>query len=411
MVRNYKCPGCGATMEYDPIDEKLHCSYCNSAYAPEEISRRMSTYDAPAASHGEIDEVRRTAMIRVNVAVCNSCGAELAVNGVEASSFCPYCGNAAVVMDRVEERLAPDYMIPFKVGQAEAERIIRDRLSSGFFVPNSIKNFELEKLRGIYIPFWLYDTYYGADQGWKYTVSHGKSSSTYYAHMTGECVYHHLTVDASLAFNDNSSQRLEPYDMHGLKKFDPSYLSGFYSDRFDVGYQEADRIAITRSGEMYNDSIKERIGHKDAKLEENNFRTKVLQRDYAMLPVWFLTFRQDDEPYTILVNGQTRKMVGAVPFDKKKALFVFLAFSALFCLIFGFLGGYLMDGLWYAETHRSRRSSNNNDGSVKIFGFWVISTVLLWYRAVKRYLSMKKSIELSRSRTNNRLAKERQDKV
>ncbi|MBR5348094.1 MAG: hypothetical protein IK125_02555 [Lachnospiraceae bacterium] len=409
MVRTYKCPGCGGALEYDPLDEKLHCSYCNSAYAPEEISRR-EMHAPPMIGRELVEETRKHATITMNIAICNSCGAELAVNGVEASSFCPYCGNAAVVMDRVEERLAPDYVIPFKVGREEAERIIRDRLNEGFYVPKGIKNFELEKLRGIYIPFWLYDTYYGADQKWKYRVSRGKNSSTYYAHMTGECTYHHLTVDASWAFNDDSSQRLEPYDMHGLKPFDPSYLSGFYSDRFDVGYQEADHIALSRASDMYNASIKERIGHKDAKLEENYFKTKVLQRDYGMLPVWFLTFRQDEQPYTLLVNGQTKKMVGAVPFDKKKAIVTFLLFATVFCLFFGFIGGYLMDGLWYTEMHRSHRSSNN-DGAVKLFIYWLLAIGFLWYRAVKRYLSMKKSIELSRSRTNNRLAKERQDKV
>ena len=169
MVKNFKCPGCGATMEYDPQDGKMHCVFCKSSYEPDQIGRRASSDDPPKIVAAERETARKQARIAVNVAVCNSCGAELAVNAVEASSFCPYCGNASVVMDRVEEQLAPDYIIPFKVSKEEAEGIIRKRLKSGFFVPKEVRDFELEKLNGVYIPFWLYEIYYGDDQIWSYS--------------------------------------------------------------------------------------------------------------------------------------------------------------------------------------------------------------------------------------------------
>ena len=43
--------------------------------------------------------------------------------------------------------------------------------------------------------------------------------------------------------------------------------------------------------------------------------------------------------------------------------------------------------------------------------YWIIGTILIWSIAIKHFVSLRKSIELSRSRTNNRLAKERQDRV
>lgn len=412
MVRTYKCPGCGGALEYDPLDERMHCAFCGSSYAPEEVSNR-STY-APGnagslneAERNRMDDTRSRATIRMNIAVCSSCGGELAMEAKEVSSFCPYCGNATVVMDRVEEQLAPDYVIPFKVGQDEAEALIRNRLKSGFFVPKAIKNFELEKLRGIYIPFWLYDMYYGADQKWKYKVSSGKHSTTYYAHVTGDCTFHHLTVDASWAFNDDSSQRLEPYDMKALRPFDATYLSGFYSDRFDVGYRSADKIAITRSNEMYDESVKKYIQKSDAKLEENRTKMDIFRRNYALLPVWFLTFRHDNYPYTVLLNGQTKKMVAAVPVDKKKAIGVFTLFAAAFCILFGIIGGFLMAAI----LSNNSRHSSSKDGPEKILIYWIVGTVLIWSIAIKHFISLRKSIELSRSRTNNRLAKERQDRV
>ena len=38
-----------------------------------------------------------------------------------------------------------------------------------------------------------------------------------------------------------------------------------------------------------------------------------------MAPVWILTTRYDDKPYTFMMNGQTGKMVGSLPYDKVKS--------------------------------------------------------------------------------------------
>ena len=153
MQKNYRCPRCRATMEFDPEPGKMHC---------------------------------------------NSCGAELAVNEVEASSFCAYCGQATVVLDRVEEYLEPDYVIPFSVTKEQAESTIRERIKSGYYVPSVIKNFEVEKLRGIYIPFWLYDIYYGDEKYFKYSARvTNKTYVTRYIHHVAEMHFKRLTQDAS----------------------------------------------------------------------------------------------------------------------------------------------------------------------------------------------------------------------
>ena len=160
---------------------------------------------------------------------------------------------------------------------------------------------------------------------------------------------------------------------------------------------------------MYNESVKQYMQKPSAKLEENYPRRKILGRHYAMLPVWFLTFRHDNYPYTVLLNGQTKKMVAAVPVDKKKVIGTFLLFAIAFCIAFGIIGGFLMEGIMSSSSHR--HGSSNNDGGGKLLAYWVIGTIALWTIAIKHFVALKKSIELSRSYTNNRLAKERQDRV
>ncbi|MBP5281558.1 MAG: hypothetical protein J6Z22_03570 [Lachnospiraceae bacterium] len=436
MPKNYRCPGCSSTLEFFPEMGKMYCMYCGASYSVEELNAKlepempaeqampsmqpmgaaqampsmqpMGTAQAmaqdmqPANPALELEKERRHATIDMQILHCNSCGAELAVNGVEVSSFCVYCGQAAVVLDRVEQYLKPDYVMPFVVTKDQAESTIRTKITQGFYVPNDIKNFETEKLRGIYIPFWLYDMYYGDDQYWKYTVKRGKSSVTRYSHRLAECHFHKLTLDASKNFNDDSSQRLEPYNMDALKEFDPMYLSGFYADRFDVGMEDTERLATTRAKLMFNNAVQATVHHGGAKMEYSSPVSKVLKREYGLLPVWFLTFHNGGFPYTIMVNGQTGKMVGAVPFVKAKVIATFALLAIVLC-------GILIPGLAFA-TNGILTGDVEGRAVIGYFSILAFAIIFVWKGAIERYRAMQDSVALTRSGTASRFVRERADR-
>lgn len=425
-------------MEYYPSIQKMYCSYCGNTYSVEELhalqgEEEEKEWDAIPAGldsgeplkFGESpedvqgllipsDDVRviarkklraetmRHATIKMQILHCNACGGELAVNGVEVSSFCPYCGQATVVLDRVDECLQPDYIIPFKITKGEAELIIRNKISRGFFISDEMKNFEVEKLRGIYVPFWLYDLWYGDDQVWKYTVKRGKSSVTRYSTRIGECDYSKVTLDASRKLDDDSSRRLEPFHLEELQKFDPMYLSGFYADRFDVGLEESDQVAIMRAKRMFNDAMKKTISHSGAELISSNPCHVIKKRDYALLPVWFLTFRQDGMSYTIMVNGQTGKMVGALPYVKNKT------YAA-----FGILAGALSAVILPISVMISKAVLYDFSDGRTLGAYFVLTPILaftVWIRAIKKYKAYEQSVNLTMSGATSKFVKERADK-
>ena len=423
MQMNYRCPGCGNTMEFSPSEQKMYCVYCGSMHSVEELNAmlgRTGLYDGvgnigkPADAEGAVmqedpyaeaeelqqkEEERAHASIKMQILHCRACGAELAVNGVESSSFCIYCGQATVVMDRVEDYLQPDYIIPFRITKEQAEAMIRSRLSQGGYIPEEIKHFKIDKLRGIYVPFWLYDMYYGDDQCWKYTVKKGKNTVTRYAGRLGDCVFHRMTLDASGNLNDDSSQRLEPYNMQELQPFDAAYLSGFYSDRFDMGTEDIDGLAFRRAKGLFDESMKRTIHYSGPKLVSSNPVHHVNKREYAMLPVWFLTFRYEEMPYTIMVNGQTGKMVGAVPFVKRKAFSVFALLATLFCAAFAAIGAWFTP--WLMENCDEERIV------AAYFMFLGLGIYLTWHNAIKRFKAMKVSIGLTTSGKTSSFVRER----
>ena len=299
-----------------------------------------SDFDHPIYDHtdtyaqedyGEVDDEEET--MECNIYTCTSCGAEVAINDVEASTFCSFCGQPTVVFNRIASQKKPKYIIPFSVTKERAISLIRERLNKGDYVPEAIKNFEIERVRGIYIPFWLYDIYYHDSQYLKGTVGSGKNSHTYYYFREADCDFTRLTLDASKQLNDESSQRLEPYETTNIKPFSLEYLSGFYADTYDVKTSQLDGLAIKRAREMFQGAVNNSIEAHDISVLKSDPEYKIQRTDYAMFPAWFLTFRYEDVPYTLLVNGQTEKIIGGIPYDRAKVSTTFAVLAVLITMI------------------------------------------------------------------------------
>ncbi len=443
-----RCANCGGVLEYSAELNKMVCSFCGNSYTIDELNQKeveeeknveKPAQPQPANSENRIvtgptiftlknssgfasdevgdyntilkkkneekakEESRMHASVKMQIMRCTACGAELAVNGTETSTFCAYCGQATVVQDRVDDYLKPDYIIPFKVPRDDAERIIRTQLNKGFFVPKGIKDFEVEKIRGIYVPFWLFDMHYSDRQFYKYSKKQGKTTVTRYEYFEAKTFFKQLTLDASLNLNDDSSARLEPYDMRQLEEFDMAYLSGYYSDRFDVGVADITGNAVLRAGELFNEQAMKEIKHKTGKLVKQDPDFNVSKTEYALLPAWFLSFKYDDKPYTILVNGQTGKMVGAVPYVKAKAYAIFIVTALLLCTL-GVLTCTALSYFFFLEVGLDEKIT-----WLYMVGLPIV-IFLIANGAKNRIQALKKSLSLTTASKINKFAKERQDR-
>ena len=376
-----KCQNCSAALLFKPKSGMLECDACSSAYWP-------SQFDEELNAEGEME---------VDYYTCTACGAELAVNGVESSTFCSYCGQPTVVFDRVSSAKRPEYIIPFSVSKEEAVGLIRNYIERGSFVPEEIKNFEVERVRGIYIPFWLYDVEYEDTQFLTGEVGSGKNSRTHYFMRRAQVKFHNMTLDASKQLNDGVSQRLEPYDTRGLADFHSAYLSGFYADCFDYKAEDMEGLARFRCRDLFDAEVKKSVSAEKIKLESNNSHINVTDRKYAMLPAWFMTFRYQNVPYTILVNGQTRKVVGAVPYDQEMAKTRLFAFTTLLTFV-------LLPVMYFLLI-----LAGEDDEIIKIAFALVGAAFICWQSGMKKMKNLKNSIERTRESAMNSFVKDRQE--
>lgn len=327
------CENCGDALYFNPSKGKMECLSCGNLYDAEQSQTDETTekLSSPGGVSGASQSTNET--MECNIYTCTACGAELAVNGVESSTFCAYCGQPTIVFSRVSSEAKPKYIIPFSVTKEQAITTIRQRLNKGFFIPKDIKDFDIERVRGIYIPFWLFDIHYYDQQYLRGTVGSGKHKKTRYYYREAECDFSNLTLDASKQLNDESSQRLEPFDTQDLQPFDIGYLSGFYADRYDMSDKMLSNLAVNRAKQLFDKEVEKSINASSICILKNNPRHRINNTAYALFPAWFLTFRYQAQPYTILVNGQTGKIIGGVPYDKPKVTICFIVIGCIVSII------------------------------------------------------------------------------
>ena len=309
------------------------------------------------------------------------------VNDNECSTFCAYCGQPTVVFDRVARMKKPQFIIPFSVTKEQAVLFLRQKVSSATYVPDEVKNFSIDKVVGIYIPYWLYDMEYSDAQYIKGKVGSGKNSREYYYYRAADTFFRNVTLDASRQLNDESSRRLEPYQTEQLIPFETSYLSGFYSDRYDVSPEILRSQAVKRAAERFDDALLKGVVAEEHLSSINtikkNPRHNVTDVKYAFLPAWFLSFRHKNKTYTMMVNGQTGKVVGGLPSNMNKLKIKIAVIAALLTGPASLLSYFLL------------KMAFDEDGDARLLGIMVALIVGFFAKAISNLKTVKKSESLT----------------
>ena len=341
----YKCPNCGSFLKYNPATKLMECESCISMFTVAKLedlaAKAAGKEEALKAASGidislENDDMFKRNRIECRIYRCLSCGADLIINDQESATYCAYCGQPTIVFDRVSNELKPDYIIPFSVTKEKALELIKKRLKNGNFVPSGLKSVDPELVRGIYIPYWLFDIHHRDIAYLKACRQDDDKKKRYFYYVRdGECEFKDLSLDATTALPDAASRRLEPYDMNELIPFDPAYLSGFYADRFDLDEGAMARFASERAREIFDAEIKKSVSAKNAEFCGHVPRAYIKRASYVLLPAWFVIFRYGNRKYTLMVNGQSMKVVGTVPFSKGGAALFFTLFAVILSAAFG----------------------------------------------------------------------------
>jgi len=340
----YKCPNCGGALEFDSATQNVKCPYCDSEFEVEALKELDASLHAAeeednlnwnTTSDSEWQE-EETEQIRHYI--CKSCGGEIIGDAAMGATTCPFCGNPVTISEQFAGGLRPDLIIPFKVDKKAAKEGLSKHLEKKRLLPKVFKQENhIDEIRGIYVPFWLFDAeadgkvnYRGTKvRTWSDSEYDYTETSYYNIYREGSIDFANIPVDASEKMADDLMDSLEPFDFSEAVDFQTAYFAGFLADKYDVSVDECTPRINARVKQSTEDILATTItAHYDTlQTTASCVDVENGKVHYALLPVWLLNTTWNGNQYTFAMNGQTGKFVGNLPIDKKKmALYSVLSF-------------------------------------------------------------------------------------
>ncbi len=331
-IQEYKCPCCGGAIEFNTSVQKMKCPFCDTEFEME----ALKNFDDALRNEGVDDMKWETNaggewgedVKGLNSYVCKSCGGEIVADAVTGATSCPYCGNPVVMMGQFSGSLKPDYVIPFKYDKKAAKAALLSHYNGKPLLPDVFKDENhLDEIKGVYVPFWLFDADADANIRYKCTRVRTWSDSKYNytetsyfgAVRSGDIGFAHVPVDGSSRMPDDLMESIEPFDFSGAVDFQTAYLAGYLADKYDVDDKESIDRANNRIRQSTADAFASTVkGYATVMPEVTNITLKNSAVKYALYPVWVLTTTWAGKQYLFAMNGQTGKFVGDLPVDKTK---------------------------------------------------------------------------------------------
>lgn len=346
-LMEYKCPNCGGCLEFDAVLQKLKCPYCESVFNISDFEDETKSSDGNGAfskSSGMPNIWSEEELKHMYVYACRSCGGEIIGDETLGATRCPYCGNTVVMKEQFSGNLRPDFIIPFSRTKEEAVTHLEKHVKKSIFAPKAYKSREsLEEIRGVYVPFWLYDTDAEFDMNyaarvmgrtWREGDFICQEYKDFHINKAGIVDFKNVPVDASSKMADDLMDSLEPFDMKEAVPFNPAYMAGYAAERYDVDqYQDEGRLD-TRIRDVVTHDIRDDLKeYSSVRYVGGHVNIGKKRAKYVLLPVWVLSSTWNDEIYTYAMNGQTGKVTGRIPVDPVSVRKYWLKYSAIFSVL------------------------------------------------------------------------------
>jgi len=319
-----KCTVCLAMLD----EEDLFCPNCGSE-APNRVTQVAG---GGASSTHSFD--------------CKGCGASMSYDANVKTLACPFCGSHDFTEPEEARSLAANRAVPFAIDRQQAEQILRQWLSRGFWRPGDLaQQAVIDGLAAVYVPYWLFSgkthTYWTADSSQTPAGARGE-----WFPLTGEHRgdYSNMLIGGSSALTPAETAAIRPFKMEAARP--PSEVidsHGTVVEQFRVqrkfarpqaqqGLEEAERqaCAIHVPGRVRNVKV--------------NVMIEGLTGEPVLLPVWIMAYRYRDEVFRFLINGQVGLATGSAPVSRLKiaaaiAIGVGVALVALVVLLLLAAGG------------------------------------------------------------------------
>ena len=240
--------------------------------------------------------------------------------------------------DAIRMLLGQNDFYSFKLSKEDAIKTLKKHYLKKPLLPSTFsKANHLEEIKGVYVPFWMYDgeasgsAQFHATQVHTYTSGDYEITETshYDVRRAGSIAFEKIPVDASSKMPDDYMDSIEPYDYAELRPFSTAYLPGFMADKYDVSVEDSRERADTRCAGSLLSALERTVsGYTTCNETSRDIHLKRGKVHYALLPVWIPNTRWEGKDFLFAMNGQTGKLVGNLPVSTKRVIGLFAAIAA-----------------------------------------------------------------------------------
>ena len=363
QVVNYICPNCLAELRFVGTYGQLVCDSCGNKFDVSLIHQIYAEQEQAVISKGNDPIWDSSGIINFSTQEaahlrsysCSSCSAEIFCDETTGATSCPYCGNPTIMMTQFVNQMRPDYILPFKLDKAAAVSALKAYYKDKHLLPKGFTdNNHIKEIKGIYVPFWLFDGEADAYMRFHGTKTHSYTSGDYNVTDTdhyrvtrhGSIVFQGIPVDASSKMPNTHMNAIEPFDYDDLKPFSYAYLPGFMADSYDMdtneSYNRANERILEGTEEVIRDTI---LDYSTLTREFYDINLKEGDAKYVLMPIWLLSTIWNSRSFLFAMNGQTGKLIGDLPIDRRRYWSYFFIIATSIAAVFAavlLMGGRLL---------------------------------------------------------------------
>jgi DNA-directed RNA polymerase subunit RPC12/RpoP len=330
----YACQGCGARVEFAPGQNALRCPYCGHLQQIAAPVRAVQEH-----SYAQLAQLARkpVASLAATVYVCQKCGAQ--TTSTALSDACQFCGAPLVVNTAPVDQIAPEAVLPFEIDQRGVRDAVGKWTKSRWFAPGSLKKVsETESLKGTYLPHWTYDTktvsdyhgqrgeHYYVTETYTETVNGQQQTRTRQVQKTrwwpasGRVArnFDDVLVAATGRVPEKQLDRLHPWPLERSVAFQPDYLAGYQTARYEVEPEAGLETAKGRMAPVIHEDCRRDIGGDEQRVSSVNTQYFDITYKLMLLPVWIAAYIHGGRTYQVLVNARTAEVIGERPYSAGK---------------------------------------------------------------------------------------------
>ncbi len=333
-----KCSGCGANLKFAPGTKHLTCEYCN---AKNEIVTAETVIEENDFEKFLNEQEGKEDKQKVSTVKCDNCGASTTLKPNITSCGCPYCDTPLVIKNATTSSvIKPKYVLPFKIERKKANEEFVKWTGSLWFAPNDLKKYaeqSTDKLNGLYMPFWTYDSdttssytgmrgvhYYETES---YTDNNGKRQTRqvqrtrwYPASGTVFNKFDDVLVCASNSLPEKISRDLEPWDLHELSAYDDRFLSGFVTESYQIDLRAGFSTAKNIMAPQIRSTVCAAIGGDVQQVTGISSDYNSVTFKHILLPLWISAYKYNDKVFRFMINARTGEVQGERPYSAIKII-------------------------------------------------------------------------------------------